>query len=167
VQIRGGTRYEFSQLPGFPNRSWSIGTAMSQHYALAWFDRWLKTPREPGYADARLLADGSYRPEMSVYLRNARAFADRAGSMQLCEDIRAGCKSTAARFAPVAKPPVGAPIAPGGRTPLAATGLPAAMPLLGMVLLSALGALAVARRFGSRTQRAAPERGGVGRRTPY
>jgi hypothetical protein len=31
VQIRGGTHYEFSQLPGFPNRSWSIGTAMSQH----------------------------------------------------------------------------------------------------------------------------------------
>jgi pimeloyl-ACP methyl ester carboxylesterase len=154
VQIRGGTHYEFSQLPGFPNRSWSIGTAMSQHYAVAWFDRWLKAPKEPGYADAdaRLLSDGSYRPEMSVYLRNARAFPDRAGTMQRCEDIRAGCKTTAATVTPLGKPPAAAPPQAPSPTGLAATGSPPAMPLLGIVLLSALGAVAVARRLSSRSR---------------
>jgi hypothetical protein len=156
VQIRGGTHYEFSQLPGFPNRSWSIGTAMSQHYALAWFDRWLKTPKEPGYtdADARLLADGAYRPEMSVYLRNARAFPNRAGTMQLCEDVRAGCPA-AAVGAPVAQPPAGslplaaAPAHRPATSALAATGVSPVMQLLDAMLLLALAAVGVARRFAS------------------
>lgn len=88
-----GTHYEFSQLAKFPTTFWTDGNAMAQHYAVAWFDRWLKAPGEPGFddADARLLDDVSWRDAMSFYYRSARAYSSRDGVQQSCEDLRAGC----------------------------------------------------------------------------
>jgi hypothetical protein len=70
---------------------------MAQHYSLAWLDRWLKNPGEPGYddADKRLIADGDWRDRYSFYFRSARAFPDRGGKAHRCDDIRAACSDTA------------------------------------------------------------------------
>lgn len=104
--IRGGTHFEWSQIPGFPATSWcpkvenkrcvgGWGNPMAQHYSLAWFDRWLKRSDEVGYssADARLLDDDGPqgRNKMSFYYRSARSFTARDGKAHVCEDIRAGC----------------------------------------------------------------------------
>ncbi|MGH8462225.1 MAG: alpha/beta hydrolase family protein [Stenotrophobium sp.] len=106
ITIRGSTHFDFSLLPGFPASSWcpqiqngecsgGWGIALAQHYTVAWLDRWLKLPGEPGYADAdqRLLDDNGPqgRVKMSFYSRSARSFPDREGAMHHCEDIRAGC----------------------------------------------------------------------------
>ena len=109
LTIQGSTHYEWSLIPAvpfasFPASSWcpdpasgrcsgGWGNPMAEHYSLAWFDRWLKKPGEPGYenADARLLADADWHERYSFYNRSARSFPDRAGNTQLCEDIRAGC----------------------------------------------------------------------------
>ncbi|SFF64268.1 hypothetical protein SAMN04488120_1167 [Fontimonas thermophila] len=104
IQIQGSSHFEWSLIPSFPATSWCADTTgdvcrggwgqpMAAHYTLAWFDRWLKQPGEPGYADAdaRLLADADWHERYSFYRRSARAFADRSGRMHLCEDIRAGC----------------------------------------------------------------------------
>lgn len=68
---------------------------MAEYYTLAWFDRWLKQPGEPGYAtaDARLLDDGGPQGavKMSYRFHSARDFPDRSGRRHVCEDIRAGC----------------------------------------------------------------------------
>lgn len=65
------------------------------YYTVAWFDRWLKQPGEPGYADAdaRLVDDGGPQGaiKMSWHFRSARDFPDRSAKRQHCEDIRAGC----------------------------------------------------------------------------
>lgn len=102
--IQGSSHFEWSLIPSFPASSWCADTAnnrcdggwgqpMAAHYTLAWFDRWLKTPGETGYADAdaRLLADADWQDRYSFYRRSARAFPDRGGGAHVCEDIRAGC----------------------------------------------------------------------------
>lgn len=106
IVIQGSSHYEWSLIPSFPTTSWCASTAgnacsggwgnpMAEHYTLAWFDRWLKKPGEPGYrtADRRLLDDGGEQgtAKMSFYFRSARAFPDRRGREQDCEDIRGGC----------------------------------------------------------------------------
>ncbi len=153
LQIRGGTHYEFSRLPTFPNRSWSVGSALSTAFAVAWLDRWVKAPGEPGFADAdaRLLADGTSRDELSVYYRTARAFPNRAGVLQLCEDVRAGCPASGRAqqeaSGPQAAAPPGAGL-PGAAAPraavLPATGATEILSLIALALL--LGAAAVRRR---------------------
>jgi len=106
MTIAGVNHLDFSQVPTFPASSWCTDTSSGvckgnwgigpmQHYTLAWFDRWLKQPGEPGHANAdqRLLDDAG--PEGSAKLsfrfRSARKFPDRSGKVQQCEDIRAGC----------------------------------------------------------------------------
>jgi uncharacterized membrane protein YgcG len=106
LTIQGSSHYEWSLVPTFPTSSWCPDTSggtcaggwgqpMARHYTLAWLDRWLKNPGEPGYADAdaRLLDDAGAQGQakMSFYFRSARAFPDRAGTAHVCEDIRAGC----------------------------------------------------------------------------
>lgn len=106
LTVQGSTHYEWSLLPTFPATSWcpriqdrecagGWGNQLAQHYTLAWFDRWLKQPGEPGYADAdaRLLDDdgANGRVKLSWHLRSARDYPARNGSLQHCEDIRAGC----------------------------------------------------------------------------
>ncbi len=106
ITIQGSSHYEWSLLPNFPATSWCPNTSagacrggwgnpLAQHYTLAWFDRWLKQPGEPGYADAdaRLLDDGGEQGigKFSFRYRSARAFPDRNGVMQECGDLRAGC----------------------------------------------------------------------------
>jgi len=89
LQIRGGSHYEWSLLPGFPTSSWDWGNPLANHYTLAWLDRWLKLDGEAGYrdADARLLADGDWRDRLSFYFPSARAFPDRRGVWWRCEDM--------------------------------------------------------------------------------
>ncbi len=93
VNIRGGTHYEWSLLPGFPTSSWDWGNPLADHYSLAWLDRWLKVPGEPGYddADQRLLDDGAWIDRMSFYFRSSRYFPTRQGAWHDCSDIKAGC----------------------------------------------------------------------------
>lgn len=111
--IQGSTHFEWSLIPTFPATSWcptvgpngcegGWGRPMAEHYSMAWFDRWLKTPGEPGYdnADARLLDDASWCDRHSFYLRSARHFPTRAGAMQNSEDIRAECLAKASPAAP-------------------------------------------------------------------
>ena len=109
INIRGAAHYEWSLLPSFPASSWEggkvidaagtdIGTGwaqpVAQYYTLAWFDRWLKVEGETGFdtADARLLNDTLFRDRLSYYFLSKRAFPTRAGTMQSCEDIGAGCE---------------------------------------------------------------------------
>jgi len=102
--IQGSTHYEWSLIPTFPTTSWcpdmstgsclgGWGHPMAEHYSLAWMDRWLKLPGEIGYddADARLLSDYDWCPRFSFYLRSARAFPLRSGTMITTEDLRADC----------------------------------------------------------------------------
>ncbi|WP_370307025.1 alpha/beta hydrolase family protein [Sinimarinibacterium flocculans] len=104
LTIQGSTHFEWSLIPSFPSTSWCADTAgnrcsggwgqpLAEHYTVAWFDRWLKQPGEPGYedADARLLADADWVERFSFYSRSARDFANRSGGRHSCEDIRAGC----------------------------------------------------------------------------
>jgi hypothetical protein len=90
VVVRGGTHYEWSRVPTFPATSWSFGNALADHYSLAWLDRWLKRPSEPGYDDAddRLLADGAFADRLSFYYRSARDYRDRQGDRHVAEDVR-------------------------------------------------------------------------------
>jgi len=121
LTIQGSTHYEWSLVPTLPATSWcpdlssgscqgGWGRPMAEHYSVAWMDRWLKKPGEPGYGDAdeRLLADADWCPRYSFYLRSARTFPDRGGKMHVSEDIRADC------LAGVVDPPAcaGAPLPP-------------------------------------------------------
>lgn len=106
ITVRGSTHFEWSLIPTFPATSWCAdtssgackgawGNALAQHYSLAWMDRWLKKPGEPGYktADARLLDDGGPDgiDKFSYRFTSARSFPDRQGALRQCEDIRKGC----------------------------------------------------------------------------
>lgn len=108
INIQGATHYEWSLLHQFPATSWEAGKIIAadgsdngtgwaqpiaQYYTLAWFDRYLKLPGEPGYddADARLLNDSLFAERFSWYFPSKRAFKTRAGVMQSCEDIVQGC----------------------------------------------------------------------------
>ena len=109
MTIQGSTHYEWSLISGFPATSWCPSTTgnvcapgyanpSESYYTVAWFDRWLKAPGEPGYgdADARLLDDAGPqgRVKFSYRFRSARNFPDRSGATHHCEDIRAGCTDT-------------------------------------------------------------------------
>lgn len=106
LSFQGSTHLDFSPGPLLPGTSWCPDAAAGQcsggwglpaisHYTLAWFDRWLKRPGEPGYADAdqRLLDDAGPdgAVKMSFRYRSARDYPDRSSKRQLCRDIRAGC----------------------------------------------------------------------------
>ncbi|HEX4872760.1 MAG TPA: hypothetical protein VFV27_10630 [Nevskiaceae bacterium] len=108
LTIQGSTHFEWSLIPTFPATSWCPGVEngrclpgwgqpMAEHYSLAWMDRWLKRPGEPGFDDAetRLLADADWQPRYSFYFRSARDFPLRAGGRSQCLDIRAGCTPSA------------------------------------------------------------------------
>lgn len=94
VNVRGGSHYEWSLLPGFPTSSWDWGNPLAEHYTLAWLDRWLKAPDEMGYdtADTRLLDDAAWTDRMSFYYSSARSFPTRNGTLRDCADIKAGCE---------------------------------------------------------------------------
>jgi len=150
VVIQGGTHYEYSRISQFPvpfpTTNWfTWGNPFADHYSLAWIDRWLKHPDEPGYgtADARLLQDSTWAARMSFYFRSARDFPDRSGTRHVCQDIRAGCKDTAAAFSPPAYVPSAA----------SSSGLPGTFtqsgPLPVMALLAIAGALLLWRRRAS------------------
>ena len=106
--IQGSTHYEWSQIPttpvvNFSSTDWTNwGNPMAAHYTVAWFDRWLKHPDEPGHdtADARLLADDDFCERLSFYFRSARHFPTRDGAAQRNEDIRASCLAGATPPAP-------------------------------------------------------------------
>ncbi|WP_420428338.1 alpha/beta hydrolase family protein [Algiphilus sp.] len=113
--IRGSTHFEWSNIPTFPSTSWcpdaasgrcsgGWGLPMAEHYSLAWLDRWLKRPGEPGHtdADARLLDDAQWADRFSFYYRSARDFPTRGGAPARCEDVAAGCSNEAAQAAGVA-----------------------------------------------------------------
>jgi hypothetical protein len=56
--VEGGSHYEWSLLPTFPTTAWEPGgdggwgNPLARHFTVAWLDRWLKLPGEPGFADA-------------------------------------------------------------------------------------------------------------------
>ena len=117
--VRGGTHYEWSLIPTFPTSAWDAGGAggwgrpLAEHWTLAWLDRWLAVPGDPGHvdADARLLAeadagpdDATWQERLSYLYRSARAFPDRQGIAQVCDDILAGCPVVAPAPAPTATP---------------------------------------------------------------
>ena len=102
--IQGSTHFEWSLIPAFPATSWcpetrngrcegGWGRPMAEHYSVAWLDRWLKRPGEPGHddSDARLLADADWQPRLSFYSRSARHYPARNGRQIVCEDLREGC----------------------------------------------------------------------------
>jgi acetyl esterase/lipase len=106
IVIQGAGHLEWSLTPQANATSWcpsaastqcsgGWANALSQHYTLAWMDRWLKQPGEPGYADAdaRLLDDSGPQgaSKLSFHFRSARHYIDRDGVQQGCENIRAGC----------------------------------------------------------------------------
>ncbi|WP_162932436.1 hypothetical protein [Solimonas sp. K1W22B-7] len=104
LTIQGSTHFEWSLIPTFPSSSWCPDTSrgrceggwgrpLAEHYSVAWLDRWLKQPGEPGYADAdrRLLADADWQERYSFHSRSARHYPTRDGRSAACEDVRAGC----------------------------------------------------------------------------
>ena len=147
--VEGGTHYEFSLIPTFPTTSWEAGgdggwgRPLVEFYTLAWFDRWLKTDGETGFAtaDDRLLGeetagpdDGpTWRQRLSFHHRSSRDFPGRDGRVHVCEDIRVGCEApapaptddpapapTTPASDPAATPPTAAPAAPAPTAPSAA-----------------------------------------------
>lgn len=150
IVVRGGSHYEWSLVPTFPTSDWEPGgpggwgRPMAEFYTLAWLDRWLKQPGEPGYedADARLLAEDQHGPDgtgpepdgatwrerMSFYYRSSRSFPDRSGTWHVCEDIRRGCpeSSGAPNGGPAGGGNSGAPS--GGESGGSEGGGPAAAP---------------------------------------
>lgn len=161
--IEGGSHYEFSLLPTFPTTSWEAGgeggwgRPLVEYYTLAWFDRWLKTDGEAGFADAdaRLLAedtggtaDASWRQRLSFYFHSSRDYLDRSGAAQVCEDIRIGCEVAAPAPDPTPTP-VPAPVVTAAPAPAPAPALPApTLPTTGggLAVLGLLAAVAAARR---------------------
>jgi hypothetical protein len=114
VNIRGGTHYEYSFLPG-DTAPYPFGTAtlrgedVAAWYSTAWFDRYVKCqhrPRCQARADARLLTnrwrddpterriDPSGDPNLySFYLRSRYGIRKPEGANVTCDDMRAGCPS--------------------------------------------------------------------------
>jgi hypothetical protein len=170
--VEGGTHYEWSLLPTFPTTAWEPGgeggwgNPLARHFTVAWLDRWLKAPGEPGYddADARLLdvdarpaasdlqggdTPASWCERLSFHFTSSHSFPTRAGAAQVVDDLAAGCDAAVA--APVAGPAPVAPPAPAASpapAPAAAPsvasralpatgGLPAAVALAALVLSAA------------------------------
>ena len=114
VNIRGGTHYEYSFLPG-NTLPYPVGTAtlrgedVAAWYSTAWFDRYVKCQGRPSCeanADARLETDRwrddstdaridpSSDPNLySFYLRSRYALREESGTKVACDDMRAGCSS--------------------------------------------------------------------------
>lgn len=129
--IRGSSHYEWSLIPSrpipeFSSTSWrEWGNPMAEHYTVAWFDRWLKEPDEPGYADAdaRLLDDQRFCERFSFYFRSARDFPDRDGVAHEDDDIRASCLEPPDGGEPVdAADPAAQPGGDAGGVPTPSTG---------------------------------------------
>ncbi|MCQ8896416.1 hypothetical protein NQT62_08230 [Limnobacter humi] len=102
VTIAGTTHLDYSPGPVLPASSWCpkiennacVGgwaKPMMLHYTLAWMDRFLKNPGEPGYdsADQRLLDDAQWAQRMSFHFASARKFTTRDGLPIQSDDIRA------------------------------------------------------------------------------
>jgi len=102
VNIRGGTHYEYSYIPGVEFDATLRGLDMAIWYTAAWFDKYLKS--DPS-ADRRLLttrwiADprgAQIDPEgdgnlFSFYLRSRYAFALTTGGYVSCADMRSSCQ---------------------------------------------------------------------------
>jgi dienelactone hydrolase len=101
VNIRGGTHYEYSYLPGAEFGATLRGLDLAIWYTAAWFDKYLKS--DPS-ADRRLLTtrwqedprgaqidpagDGNL---FSFYLRSRFGFALSTGEFVTCADMRNGC----------------------------------------------------------------------------
>lgn len=101
------THTQYSQNPFLPSSSWcgdpsksSCETGwvipMATHYTVAWFDRWLKLPGEPGHAtaDDRLLDNGNPLTgavNMSWHYQSARHLHDRNGDLHRCNNLRKDC----------------------------------------------------------------------------
>lgn len=152
LTIQGSSHYEWSLIPTFPTTSWcpdpsdgvcqdGWGRPLAEHYSLAWLDRWLKLPGEPGFEDAddRLLADANWVDRYSFYFRSARFFETREGVLQDCEDIRAGCPGNAVSNPPGAGAGGSAgttddDLALGGSS--GGGGAPLAVLLLGLLMLA-------------------------------
>jgi dienelactone hydrolase len=112
VNIRGGSHYEFSFLPGntfnYPFGQATLrGMHMVNWYTSAWLDKYVKGD---GTADARLLSsrwrddaigrgvDLNTPPDgnlYSFYFRSRYDFHTGGGAETICDDMRAGCPSMA------------------------------------------------------------------------
>jgi dienelactone hydrolase len=114
VNIRGGTHYEYSFIPGntapYPLGAASLrGEDVAAWYSTAWFDRYVKCQHRKhcqAKADRRLLTDG-WRDDkaaqqvdtngdpndFSFYLRSQYAFRNANGHEVTCNDMRTGCGS--------------------------------------------------------------------------
>jgi hypothetical protein len=101
LTIAGSTHLDYSLGYGLPASSWCpkiennacVGgwaRPMITHYTLAWFDRFLKNPGEPGFdtADQRLLDDAKWAERMSFHFASARSFSTREGQVKMTKDIR-------------------------------------------------------------------------------
>ncbi|MGH2957279.1 MAG: hypothetical protein ACRDL6_09825 [Solirubrobacterales bacterium] len=108
VNIRGGTHYESSLIPGNTIPVLGTGSRRGQDlvawYSLGWFDKYVKG--DPG-ADARLLTDRWCEDQLtrevdqnddgnmySFYFRSRHDFALAGGGRATSEDMRAGCPAT-------------------------------------------------------------------------
>jgi dienelactone hydrolase len=110
VNVRGGTHYEFSFLPG-NTFNYPFGTAtlrgmhMVNWYTAAWFDKYVKGDET---ADARLLSDRWRHDAIgrsvdlntppdgnlySFYFHSGYGFHTGSGAEVACEDMRTGCPS--------------------------------------------------------------------------
>ena len=158
LTIQGSAHYEWSRIPRFPSTLWKTwGNKLADHYSLAWIDRWLKVPGEPGYdtADARLLDDATWQPMLSFYFRSARSFPTRTGVAQVCGDIRAGCPAAPAPAAQSLSSQTATPTSAGSER-LPATGGSAAVvgaPALALGLLMTQMARQDRRRGSCRRRR--------------
>jgi dienelactone hydrolase len=114
VNIRGGTHYEYSFIPGntfpYPLGAASLrGEDVAAWYTTAWFDRYVKCAhrkRCQANADRRLLTNGWRHDKLagqidtnddpndySFYLRSQYALHTADGHKVTCSDMRAGCSS--------------------------------------------------------------------------
>jgi dienelactone hydrolase len=106
VNIRGGTHYEYSYLPGVEFDATLRGLDMAIWYTAAWFDRYVKG--DPSADDRVLTArwrddprgeeiDPNSPPDgnlFSFYLRSRYDLAVAPGEVA-CDDMRAGCPAMA------------------------------------------------------------------------
>jgi dienelactone hydrolase len=101
IVIRGGTHYEFGDVPTGAIPASRRGIDLVTWYTLAWFDRYLK---DEASADARLLTtrwrddeiggsvDPSHDPNLFSYHYRSRLDLRLIGGGTFdCEDLRAGC----------------------------------------------------------------------------
>ncbi len=109
LTIAGTTHLDYSLGPTLPATSWCAeivdnrcvggwARPMISDYSVAWFDRWLKAPGEPGYdsAEPRLLDDALWAERMSIHFASARDIPLRGGGREHCEDIRLQCGAAGA-----------------------------------------------------------------------